>query len=365
MFEIIFIISITGYFILSFLFTIGVTKKFPKIQDETKLPFATIIVAARNEEDKISRTLHSLNDLEYPEGKLEILMVDDQSEDATGKIIDEFIKDKPSFKKITTEKYHSKLIGKMRALTYALDQAKGEIILTTDADCEVKPEWVKTICSYYTEDVGMVCGFTTQVAKNGFSGMQAIDFIYLLTAGSGTVNLGIPISCIGNNMSYRKKAYDEVGGYEKLPFSVTEDFILLNAIKKLKKYKILFPLDEKSLITSIACKTWKSLIRQKKRWGVGGLGVPFIGFVIMVFGFLCNLAILLTPFFFSPVWLYLAVFKIAIDFFVLLPVHRHLKITKNLKYFFHYQLYYLIYVIALPFLVLPNKTVIWKGRRYK
>src|SRR5690606_40517064 len=112
------------------------------------------------------------------------------------------------------------------------------------------------------------------------------------------------------------------------------------------------------------CTTWKSLIRQKKRWGVGGLGVPFIGFIIMVFGFLCNLAILLTPLFFSPVWLYLAVFKITIDYFVLLPVHRRLKITKHLKYFFHYQLYYLVYVIALPFLVLPNRKVIWKGRTY-
>lgn len=364
MLEIIFIIAIAGYFTLSFLFTIGVMKKFPKIDDDSCLPSATVIVAARNEEDKILRTMQSLDKIVYPEGKLEILMVDDQSEDATGRLIDNFIEDKSRFKKITTEKFHSKLIGKMRALTYALEQAKGEIILTTDADCEVKPEWVKTVCSYYSQEVGMVCGFTTQEAKNGFSGMQAIDFIYLLTAGSGTVNLGIPISCIGNNMSYRKKVYDETGGYENLPFSVTEDFILLNAVKKLRKYKILFPLDENSLVTSVPCKTWKSLIRQKKRWGVGGLGVPFIGFLIMVFGFTCNLAILLTPFFFSPVWLYLAVFKIAIDFFVLLPVHRHLKITNNLKYFFQYQLYYLIYVIALPFIVLPNKKVIWKGRTY-
>lgn len=362
--EIIFIISIAGYFILSFLFTIGVMKKFSQIKDDSKLPSATVIVAARNEEDKILRTLESLDKLEYPEGKLEILLVDDQSEDATGKIIDEFIINKPRFRKITTDKHHSKLIGKMRALTYALDQAKGEIILTTDADCDVKPEWVKTVCSYYTEDVGMVCGFTTQVANNGFSGMQAIDFIYLLTAGSGTVNLGIPISCIGNNMSYRKKAYNETGGYEKLPFSVTEDFILLNAVKKLKKYKILFPLNDNSLVTSLPCSSIKSLIRQKKRWGVGGLGVPFIGFVIMVFGFLCNLAVLLTPLFFSPVWLYLAVFKISLDFLVLFPVHRKLKITRNLKYFFHYQLYYMIYVVALPFIVLPDKKVIWKGRTY-
>ncbi len=58
----------------------------------------------------------------------------------------------------------------------------------------------------------------TQLAFDNFSGMQSIDFIYLLFVASGTINIGMPITCIGNNMSYRKKAYDEVGGYENLPF---------------------------------------------------------------------------------------------------------------------------------------------------
>ena len=85
------------------------------------------------------------------------------------------------------------------------------------------------------DDVGIVNGFTTQTAYNAFSGMQAIDFVYLLIVAAGTINLGYPISCIGNNMSYRKKAYLETGGYEKLPFSVTEDFNLLMAIARLGK----------------------------------------------------------------------------------------------------------------------------------
>ena len=43
--------------------------------------------------------------------------------------------------------------GKMRALAYAIKEATGEIILTTDADCEVKPLWAKTICCLlYTSD---------------------------------------------------------------------------------------------------------------------------------------------------------------------------------------------------------------------
>jgi cellulose synthase/poly-beta-1,6-N-acetylglucosamine synthase-like glycosyltransferase len=165
-------------------------------------------------------------------------------------------------------------------------------------------------------------------------------------------------------MSFRKKAYSEIGGYEALPFSVTEDFTLLRAIYKLKKYKILFPLEKDALVTSIPCPDFNSLYRQKKRWAVGGLGVPVRGFFIMFWGFLANLAIILTPLFYSTAWLYLIFFKIAIDFFVLYPVHQKMGITKNLKYFFVYQIYYILYVLALPFIVLASRKVKWKGREY-
>lgn len=361
--ELVFLIILSGYFIQSVLFVIGAKKKFPRLSND-ELPTATVIVAARDEEKNILRCLNSLGKLIYPEGKLEVFIVDDRSTDRTGKIIDEFISGREKFRKIIPDEPKGKMVGKVNALATAIREAKGEIIFTTDADCEVKPLWVKTLASYYKNNVGMVDSYTTQLANNSFGGMQAIDFIYLLLVGGGTINLGSPISCIGNNMSFRKKAYEKIGGYESLPFSVTEDFTLLRAIYKLKKYKILFPLEKDALVTSIPCANFKSLYRQKKRWSVGGLGVPLRGFFIMFWGYLTSLCIILTPLFYSPVWLYLAFFKLTIDFFVLYPIHERLGITKNLRYFFVYQIYYILYVLALPFIVLTSRKVIWKGREY-
>ena len=364
MFEIIFLIAVCGYFIQSVLFIIGIRKKFPQLS-ENELPEASIIVASRNEEENILRCLKSLDNLIYPEGKLEIILVDDKSTDTTGKLIDEFISGKSNFKKIVTKKEIGRLKGKTNALANGIEIAKGEIILTTDADCEVNPQWASNIASYYQKDVALVNGFTTQLAYDGFSGMQAIDFIYLLTAAAGTINFQKPVSCIGNNMSYRKSVYLEAGGYENLPFSVTEDFNLLQAIYKLKKYKIIFPLDKNSLITSIPCKNLRELYSQKKRWSVGGLDIPIRGYSIIVWGFLTNLCLLLTPLFFSPVWLYLLVFKITIDYLVLYPVHKALGIQKNLKYFFNFQVYYIIYVVLIPFAIAASRKVIWKEREYR
>ena len=87
--EIVFLIALAGYFIQSVLFIIGCSKKFPKVE-ENDLPDVSVIVAARNEEENILRCLKSLDKLEYPEDKLQIILVDDRSNDNTGNIIDNF-----------------------------------------------------------------------------------------------------------------------------------------------------------------------------------------------------------------------------------------------------------------------------------
>jgi len=362
--EIIFLILVSGYFIISASLVIGAKKTFPQLSED-KLPSVSVVVAARNEEANILSCLGSLDKLIYPDDKLEIIIIDDASSDNTLKISSDFIHGKLKFRVVHLEENDSTILrGKVRAMAEGIKLAKGEVIITTDADCVVDPLWAKTIASYYVRNVGVVNGFTTQTTKNAFSGMQAIDFIYLLFIAAGTINLGKPISCIGNNMSFRKKAYEETGGFENLPFSVTEDFLLLNSIHKLKKFEVIYPLNGDSLVISKPASSFGELFNQKKRWAVGGIDTPPIGIGLMLWSFLTNLFLLLTPIYFSGSWLYLAFFKVAIDFFVLLPVHQRLGLQKNLKYFLVFEIYYIAYVILLPFLVLFSKKVKWKDRVY-
>ena len=363
MFEIIFAAALSLYFIQLIIFIIGVRRKFGKLS-EPELPAVTVIVAARNEEGNILGCIESLDKAIYPEKKIEIIIVNDHSADSTGTIIEKFIAGKPKFKTIIPDEPVGRLGGKTNALASAVRIARGEIILTTDADCIVSTTWVKTLASYFKSDVGFVGGFTTQAGTDLFSGMQAADFIYLLTVASGTINLGVPLSCIGNNMAYRKSVYNEVGGYEGLTFSVTEDSRLLTAIHDLKKYKIIYPLDEEALVISKPCPDWKTLFWQKKRWGVGGKESAPVGYFVMALGCISHAAILLTPFFFSATALYLCIFKFCADFFFIQPVYKKLKLKLRLTNFLAFELYFIIYVIALPFIILPNSTVKWKGRTF-
>ncbi|MFH1195313.1 MAG: glycosyltransferase [bacterium] len=364
MFEIIFLVFLSLYFIQCVIFTIGSNRKF-KTLTEDKLPTATILVAARNEENNIVDCLNSLEKLQYPEGKLEIIIINDHSTDRTGELIGGFIKDKPKFKTIIPQKGIGSLKGKANAIANGLEIASGEIILTTDADCTVSPTWAKTIASYYQQDVALVCGYTDQFAPNAFHGMQSIDFIYLLAVAAGAMNLGKPLSAIGNNMSYRKSVYKEVGGYEKLPFSVTEDFALLMAMHGLKKYKIIYPLDSGGMVTSKACPDLKSLFWQKKRWGVGGLDSDLIGFSVMAWGFVAHICMLLTPFFFSMNAIYMILFKFFVDYFFMFFVYQKLKLKLRFLHFLAFEIYFIIYVLVLPIAVGLNRNVKWKGREFK
>ncbi len=363
MFEIVVITAVAFYLLQTLIYTIASYKKFPRLPDD-KLPTASVIVAARNEERDILRCLKSLDKLEYPYGKLEIIIVDDRSTDSTGEIIDSFIADKKRFIKVHGVEPVNHLRGKTNALVQGLLRATGEVILTTDADCAVDPLWAKSLASRFTEGVGLCGGMTSQQRGSIWNGMQHLDFIYLLGAGSGTINAGIPLSVIGNNMAYLRKAYNETGGYENMPFSVTEDSQLLAAISALGEYKIVFPVDRNAMVESMPEPDLTSLFRQKKRWSLGGTRVPFHGVMVLATSVVAH-ALPLVLLYFNPLMAGLLLAAVVLfDLFFLLSILIRLGMTSTIKYFPFFEIYYFLYVTLMPVILLFSRSVEWKGRKF-
>jgi 1,2-diacylglycerol 3-beta-glucosyltransferase len=329
------------------------------------LPSVSVIVAARNEEANIGACLASLAALDYPADLLEIIVIDDQSEDATGRIIDDWRAQMPALVPMRTEGTVHNLRGKANAVAQAITRARGEIILTTDADCAVPRAWVRETVALFTPAVGCVCGFTLQKVEGAFSGMQSVDWAYLLTIASAGVGWGMPLSAVGNNMAFRRAAYDDVGGYAGVGFSVTEDFALFKAIGYKTAWEIRYPVADATLAWSEPCATAGDLYRQKKRWGRGGLDIHPIGFAIMSVGWLMNALLLAGPFIGVSWtdWLIAFAGKSIGDIWLLtLPLER-LGQRRLFRYFALFELYYLFYVTLLPFVVLLTGKVVWKGRR--
>jgi len=368
MLEIIIIVITAIYVVQVVIFLYGTTRVRYLSDDlsQASQPKVSIIVAARNEETNIRNCLESLAHIEYPTGQLEVIIVDDRSTDHTPEIIQEYTERFPHFKSIVTTEGVGQLQGKANALSQGIDVSTGEIIMITDADCTVQPSWVKNTVKYYTDDTGMVLGFTLIETRSGFQAIQSLDWLFLLTLAAAGIGLNHPLSCVGNNMSYRRKTYNEVGGYRNIKFSVTEDFSLLHAVFDRTKWKIRYPIDTQALIMTKACPTWKVLYQQRQRWGTGGLDADLLGFYIMAVAFCLHVLNLISPFFVSNI-LYALVpllLKFTADAAILSIPLRRFKQLRLFKYFLHFELYFILYTILLPFIVFFGGKVVWKGRKY-
>src|SRR6202521_3114195 len=101
-------------------------------------PRISLLFAARDEEEKLPGALATLAQLDYPE--LEIIGVDDRSEDATGRMLDEFAASHPRFRAIHVKELPAGWLGKPHALQQAYEASSGEWLLFTDADVRFKAD---------------------------------------------------------------------------------------------------------------------------------------------------------------------------------------------------------------------------------
>ncbi|MBL0176790.1 MAG: glycosyltransferase [Ignavibacteria bacterium] len=364
MIDQILLILLALYLMKILLFWSG-SRRASKPQAFDSEPVVTVIVAARNEETNIDACVDGLSRIEYPPKMLEIIVVDDQSTDSTPELLRAWEGRCAGLRVLRTTGSLYDLHGKANAVAQAVEQSRGEIILTTDADCVVSPAWVRNTVRQYAPDTGCVCGFTLIRGKGGFNGMQALDWVYLLTIASAGVGWGFPLSAVGNNMSFRRKAYDDVDGYRGVGFSVTEDFALFKAISYKTKWKIRYPVEPSTVVWSEPCADLHEVYRQKKRWGRGGVDIHPVGFGIMSIGWLMNIALFVVPFLgVSPlVWIAALAGKFAGDAFLLSRPLTIFGIRHLYRYFLHYELYYLVYVTLLPFIVFLTGKVVWKDRK--
>ena len=334
------------------------------VMDSTARPAMSVVIAARNEDQNLEACLESVLHQTYPNNLFEVIVINDHSTDGTESICRKFASQYTNFSYLNARE-DQQLRGKTNALDQGIEKARGDVILVTDADCTVPTTWVEWTAKRYGKTVGIVGGLTLQKASRWFEGMQSLDWGFLLGMAAATMSLRIPLSTIGNNLSFRKAAYNDVGGYRTIPFSVTEDFMLFQAIVRTKKWDYLCPIDPRVLVMSQPCSSWKELFRQKQRWGKGGLDMKFSGMLIMVIAFGLDALILLTFAFSSPIGaLGALLLKMGGDYFFLRTIMKRQGHLALLKYFLWFESYFMIYVLVLPFVVFLGGRVVWKGRTY-
>ena len=324
----------------------------------------SVIVAAKDEEKKLPACLESLVRIDYPRELLEIIVVNDQSSDDTSSVVDSF-SERYSFVKRLDAVDSRVMRGKANALSQGIDAATGEFIFLTDADCSVPPTWVAGTLKYFGERTGIVGGVTL-ISDTGsiVSGVQALDWDLLLSIAAGAATLRKPVACLGNNLAFRKRAYEDVGGYRKINFSVTEDYALFKAIAQSGTWNYSYPMDRDTLVETLPVKTMKEVFAQRRRWATGGKDTGLFGVVTLAPGFLLHWLILISMVLSPLLFLVSFPLKVLLDTLFVIPTLKHYGKIAHLKFILSFEIYYTVYVAVLPFSVYLVKAITWKGRKY-
>jgi glycosyltransferase involved in cell wall biosynthesis len=188
----------------------------------------SIIIACRNEEQNLPHLFHHLNNLDYPNGKFEIILADDASKDSSPQLIREFCEKNKAAKAVFLSEKNVDYKGKKAALKAACDLAEFDYLLFTDADCLPGKLWIQHFNLFIREDTGLVAGHYLGSAKNSFQ-----KFCLQLNAAifAVSIRLGIPFTAAGGNLCLLKKAFLQVGGYEKIKHNLAgDDKQMLNLI---------------------------------------------------------------------------------------------------------------------------------------
>lgn len=328
------------------------------------LPHISILIAARNEEKNIINCLKSLELLDYPKNKLEIIIGNDQSTDRTAELVAEFTQNKSYFKTIEITENLGNAKAKANVLAHLFNQSTGQIIFVTDADIQVKSTWIKSILPYFKNpEVGIVSGTTVVNGTTLFGKLQSIDWLYFSGLLSAFDNLGLKSTAVGNNMALTKIAYEATGGYSSLNFSVTEDLALFTTVIQ-KGFKAINLLETNNLNFSKQQDSFQNFLHQRKRWLIGAQDLNLkwkMLFALMGLFYPCLLVLL---FFSYKNAVALLICKFLIQTGISILVSKRLQIKTNIFHLILFEIYSIISTFAITiFYVLPIKMN-WKERNY-
>lgn len=231
-----------------------------KRENEVKKYKLSVIIACRNEQDNLVKCLDSIVAQNYAKEDTEIIVVDDHSSDGSINIV-------RSYKE-------AKLIesigeGKKTAINTGIDNATGEIIVITDADCFMGEDWLTSINREFNRTKAkMICGPVSYIDKKGFfNKWQTLDIIGMVGMSGGGINIGAPNTCNGANLAYKRDAFYEVDGFkgnDGIP-SGDDDF-LMHKIADKYKGGVKFLQSKKAIVYTAPQPSLSKFVNQRIRW---------------------------------------------------------------------------------------------------
>jgi cellulose synthase/poly-beta-1,6-N-acetylglucosamine synthase-like glycosyltransferase len=333
----------------------------------------SIIIPARNEEDNIETCLQSVCNQSYPKHLYEVIVIDDHSTDNTAAIVKKYANENVKLISLKDELGNRQMNAyKKKAIEIAITQATGELIITTDADCTVKENWLQAIAFFYQQNnAAFIAMPVSYDCNNNFIEIfQALDFMTLQGITGASVYKKIHSMCNGANLAYTKQAFEEVNGFAGIDnIASGDDMLLMHKIYKQHPDKVFFLKSKEVIVQTAPMKTIPEFFNQRIRWASKAdkyddkrifavlLLVYLFNVLLLVLPFVSliknyQLSIINYPLSLFNFWIALLIAKTIIELIFLFPVAK----------FFNKQSLLWLFPIAQPFHIIYTVIAGWLGK---
>ena len=208
--------------------------KFENTNNST--PKVSIILPARNEEKYLAKCLDSLIDQDYE--NYEIVVIDDSSEDSTGKIISDYAKNNNKIIHVSANSKPEGWMGKNWACMEGYRHAKGELLLFTDADTKHSRQVISLSVSHLLSlQLDALSAIPRLLTFDFFTKISLPMISTFLHTRFSAINVNNPKKkaayFFGSFFIITKKTYEEVGMHEGVKHEIVEDGALGKKVKEL------------------------------------------------------------------------------------------------------------------------------------
>lgn len=369
------ILLAVGYTALLLLYRIGWA-----LQPDFELPDGyqpatriSIVIAARNESGNIEACLSSILKQDYPATLFDVTVVDDFSEDDTADKVRSLNAVNVQLIELKDHVPDRSAIRsfKKKALETAIAHTRGELIITTDADCIADPLWLRMMAAKYelTQAKMIVAPVDFTADGRTVEVFQSIDFLTMqgITAAAHRLKLGNMSN--GANLAFTRAAYEAVNGYQGIDHLASgDDFLLMVKMQERFPGSIYYLKSGKAIIRTAPQPDWHSFLQQRIRWASksGKYNDPRLTLIlVLVYFFNLSFPVLFIAALFDikllNIFFILVTWKIAIELLFLWPVAGFFGKRRQLLVFPFLQALHIVYIILAGFLGYKGRFV-WKGR---
>jgi cellulose synthase/poly-beta-1,6-N-acetylglucosamine synthase-like glycosyltransferase len=327
----------------------------------------SIVIPARNEERKIRQALTSVLALDYPD--YEVIVINDRSDDNTGRILDDLSHSNAKLKVIHLESLPPGWLGKNYALDCGVKKANGDYIIFSDADVVFRYDTLSRVMPYVKENnIDHLSMAPSHVFKKFLLTSVVIVFEFLFMMRFKPWKVSNPKSRffigIGSFNMIRLSAYKKTGGFETLRMRPDDDIMLGKLVKKhgLKSDFIYAP----EQISLEWYYSLREMIRAFYKNTYAGFNYNFLNAIFsIVMLFILTVLPYFSLFFLSGIGLIVNIGVLFVIFCIYLVLAGSNKVS--IFYFFTYPLACVIIVYLMLraiFLTLTKGGIDWRGTFY-